>query len=42
MIKLYDKTDGGPELVDEIEATHIGCEYGEYDILLEPIHKAEK
>ena len=30
-VKLYDKKDGKTELVDEIEATHIGCEYGEYD-----------
>ncbi len=30
VIKLWDKKDSGPELVDEIEATHIGCEYGEY------------
>ena len=28
--KLWDKTDEGLVLVDEIEATHIGCEYGEY------------
>ena len=25
-----DKTEGRLELVDEAEATHIGCEYGEY------------
>lgn len=30
-VKLYDKKDGRTVLVDEIEATHIGCEYGEYD-----------
>ena len=30
-VKLYDRTDNGFELVDEIKATHIGCEYGEYD-----------
>ena len=30
-VKLYDKINGEPVLVDEIEATHIGCEYGEYD-----------
>ncbi|MCR4960197.1 MAG: tocopherol cyclase family protein [Lachnospiraceae bacterium] len=30
-VKLYDKVDGKFVLVDEIEATHIGCEYGEYD-----------
>ena len=29
-VKLYDKADGKLILVDEIEATHIGCEYGEY------------
>ena len=29
-IKLYDKEGGELKLVDEIEATHIGCEYGEY------------
>ena len=31
-IKLYDKKNGTSELIDEIEATHVGCEYGEYDI----------
>ncbi len=30
-VKLYEKSDGGLVLIDEIEATHIGCEYGEYD-----------
>lgn len=30
IVKLYDKVDGELILVDEIEATHIGCEYGEY------------
>ena len=30
-IKLYDKKHGELILVDEVEATHIGCEYGEYD-----------
>ena len=30
-VKLYDKRDGALMLVDEVEATHIGCEYGEYD-----------
>ena len=30
-IKLYDKKSGKLVLVDEIEATHVGCEYGEYD-----------
>ena len=31
IVKLYDRKNGGFELVDEIEATHVGCEYGEYD-----------
>ncbi len=30
-VKLYDKTDGRLVLADEVEAAHIGCEYGEYD-----------
>ena len=30
-VRLYDKADGKLRLVDDIEATHIGCEYGEYD-----------
>ena len=30
-VKLYEKKDGKQILIDEIEATHIGCEYGEYD-----------
>ena len=30
IVKLYEKKDGKSVLVDEIEATHIGCEYGEY------------
>jgi hypothetical protein len=30
-IRLYDRRDGKLVLTDEIEATHIGCEYGEYD-----------
>jgi hypothetical protein len=29
-IKLYDRSKDGFTLVDEIKATHIGCEYGEY------------
>ncbi len=29
-IRLYDLVNGRQVLVDEIEATHIGCEYGEY------------
>ena len=31
VVKLYDKVNGSLQLVDEIEAAHIGCEYGEYD-----------
>jgi hypothetical protein len=30
-IKLYEKEHNVFYLVDEIEATHVGCEYGEYD-----------
>ena len=30
-VKLYEKEKDTLRLVDEIEATHIGCEYGEYD-----------
>ena len=30
-VKLYERQDGQLILADEIEATHIGCEYGEYD-----------
>ena len=30
VIRLYDKTGTKTVLVDEIEATHVGCEYGEY------------
>ena len=30
-VKLYEKKDGKLVLMDEIEATHVGCEYGEYD-----------
>ena len=30
-VRLWDKRAGGLELVDEVEAAHIGCEYGEYD-----------
>ena len=30
-VKLYDKEGDRLLLVDEVEATHIGCEYGEYD-----------
>ena len=33
IVRLYRKTGTGhaPELIDEVEATHVGCEYGEYD-----------
>ena len=31
LVRLYRKTSGEPELIDEVEATHVGCEYGEYD-----------
>ena len=31
VIKLYEKSGGSLTLIDEVEATHIGCEYGEYD-----------
>ena len=30
-VKLYHRGEGQWQLVDEVEATHIGCEYGEYD-----------
>ena len=31
-VKLYKKRlFGAPKLIDDIEATHVGCEYGEYD-----------
>ena len=30
-IRLYEKKEGKTVLLDEIEASHIGCEYGEYD-----------
>ncbi len=30
-VKLYNRKDGRLEPVDEVEATHVGCEYGEYD-----------
>ncbi|MBO4419760.1 MAG: hypothetical protein J5789_08070 [Oscillospiraceae bacterium] len=29
-VRLYEKNGGTLTLVDEVEATHIGCEYGEY------------
>ena len=31
VVKIYDKEGDALRLVDEIEATHIGCEYGEYE-----------
>lgn len=30
-IRLYRKVLGGKKLIDDMDATHIGCEYGEYD-----------
>ena len=30
-VKLYEKKNDELILIDDIEATHIGCEYGEYD-----------
>lgn len=30
-VRLYDKVNGQLITADEIEATHVGCEYGEYD-----------
>ena len=30
-VKLYEKRDGKLVLTDEVEASHIGCEYGEYE-----------
>ena len=29
-IRLYDKKEKGLSLIDDIEVSHIGCEYGEY------------
>lgn len=29
-VKLYEKHGGELTLIDEVEATHVGCEYGEY------------
>lgn len=31
-ILLYEKVNGEKRLVDDINVSHIGCEYGEYDI----------
>ena len=30
IIRLYERADDGLKIIDEIEAGHIGCEYGEY------------
>ena len=30
-VKLYEKKGTELVLIDDIEATHIGCEYGEYE-----------
>ena len=30
-VKLYHKTGGGLQLVDDMDVRHIGCEYGEFD-----------
>ena len=30
-VRLYEKTDHTLTLIDELEAAHVGCEYGEYD-----------
>ena len=30
-VKLYEKQSDQLVLIDEVEASHIGCEYGEYD-----------
>ena len=30
-VKLYEKQNDQRVLIDEVEASHIGCEYGEYD-----------
>ena len=34
-VRLYEKQKDGLILLDEIEATHVGCEYGEYDQIAE-------
>ena len=31
MVRISRKTGAGLTLLDELEATHVGCEYGEYD-----------
>ena len=30
VVKLYERKNGGLELIDEVEASRVGCEYGEY------------
>ena len=30
VIRLYEKTPDGPRLLDELDAAHVGCEYGEF------------
>ena len=35
VVRLYEKRDGKAVLVDEMDVSHVGCEYGEYDYLLE-------
>ena len=30
-VRLYRKTISGTELIDEVDAYNVGCEYGEYD-----------
>ena len=31
IVRLSEKKDGSLILIDEIDVTHVGCEYGEYD-----------
>ncbi len=37
IVRLYDKNQGELTLVDEVDATHVGCEYGEYDETETPV-----
>ena len=30
-VRLYEKQGSELKLLDEMDATHVGCEYGEYD-----------
>ena len=30
-VRIYEKDKDGLRLIDELEASHVGCEYGEYD-----------